>query len=186
MLRSVAWLGDSGGGGGGDLVRFVWTGGLGLTLVCRGGSTGACGGLGLRDGGVIWGICLGGSGGGRSGGGSTMSSVSPNSGGGGSNGTLSSSLSSLWSSSGMRCCVARLVALASPAVPLMLEDGVWSLTRAGLGFCEVVGVCTFSRAAADFDLSSVTLCDVGKDKPDLGLAAKLFDRRSLEWMLAAR
>lgn len=66
MLRSVAWLGDSGGGGGGgDLVRFVWTGGLGLTLVCRGGSTGACGGLGLRDGGVIWGIFLGGSGGGR-------------------------------------------------------------------------------------------------------------------------
>lgn len=115
-----------------------------------------------------------------------MSSVSPNSGGGGSNGTLNSSLSSLWSSSGTRCCVARLGALTSPAIPLMLEDCACALTRAGLGFCEVVGFCTFSRAAADFDLSSVALCDVGKDKAELGLAAKLFDRRSLGWTLAGR
>lgn len=177
MLRSVTWLGDSGDGGGwGDLVRVAWTGGLGWTLVCRGGSFGACGGLGLREGGVNWGVFRGGSGGG-----SIVSSVSPNSGGGGSNGVLDCSLSSLWSSFGIRCCVARLAVLDRSAVPLRLDDCAWSSTRAGRGFCEAVGFSMFSSAAAYFDLSS----GARKDKLDLGLTESPFERRSPRWTLAA-
>lgn len=49
-----------------------------------------------------------------------------------------------------------------------------SLTRAGLGFWENVGVCMLSTAAAGFELSSLMLLELRKDKLDLGLTAKLF------------
>lgn len=159
MLRSVDWLGDAG-----DCTALGSTGGLGLTLVCRGGSFEAGGGLGLRDGCVGWGL-RGGSGGGRTGGGSVSQSVSPNSGGGGSSGMANSSRSA----SGLCCCVARLAALEGPAGPSVLGGRVVCLAGAGPGSGQTVGVCVFSTA--DFELSSLMLLEVRKEEACLGLTA---------------